>query len=356
MGLRATLRKIASERKTLVIGQGTAGADFIRQAAIRMSISFELVCAEHQPNENDSDLPRRDLAVLEAAETVYVLGLRTNGNMHRLLRERVQCPDASTVLVDLPGLQAESARNELITLGAIIWQPSISSCAPFETGSNPPQDMSRDVSTDQRIYEIAPFPLTDDWNLLTHTTRSCPGPWPGESFEAYADSLFESLPEADHSALGTLQRIVAQRRLMASGQTIREGHRVVSFTACPLKDLLSLHRFRAHRVRWDFEPYGLCIRREWLQNRGARPVIYGDDNCWESLSESDRPFFQIAIGATVIDWSVEREWRHLGDLDLTELTSEDALLFVPDFEAAKSVAKLISWPVTLLPLPEAPVV
>ena len=57
----------------------------------------------------------------------------------------------------------------------------------------------------------------------------------------------------------------------------------------------------------------------------------------------------------MIDWTVEREWRHPGDLDLTELTSDDALLFVPDFEAAKSVAKLSSWPVTLLPVSEAPV-
>src|SRR5437764_11844560 len=106
--------------------------------------------------------------------------------------------------------------------------------------------------------------------MLTHTTRSCAGPWPGESFEAYADSLLNSQDSADHSSLGALRRIVKQRRLIASALTIRAGYKVVSFTAMPLSDLPSLHQYRPHRVRWDFEPYGICIRRQWLIEHGAR--------------------------------------------------------------------------------------
>ena len=51
-GLRATLRRIASEGTKLIIGQGTAGAEFVHRAATRMNIPFELVFVEDQANEN----------------------------------------------------------------------------------------------------------------------------------------------------------------------------------------------------------------------------------------------------------------------------------------------------------------
>ena len=84
-------------------------------------------------------------------------------------------------------------------------------------------------------------------------------------------------------------------------------------------------------------------------------MYYGDNSRWESLPEVDRPFFQLAVGESGIDWSVEREWRHPGDLDLTTLTPDDALVFVPDFEAAKSLARISPWPITLWPVEESPV-
>lgn len=349
VGLRAVLRRINSEGGRLIVGQGMAGAAFVRRAAIRLDVPFVLAACDAGTRENEGELPQRDRLVLESAETVFVLALRNHGNLHRLLRERLQTRSAATVLVDLPDLQAETARTELLALGATAWRPSETQCQPFDRQLGAVDGIREHDVEPKSVYEIAAFPLTANCDLLTHTTRSCAGPWPDESFDSYADSLLESRPDADHSALGTLRRIVAQRRLLASGQTIRGGHCVVSFTACPLSELSSLQTFRRHRVRWDFEPYGLCIRKDWLQNRGARPVRYADDAGWQSLSEADRPFFQIASAGTVIDWTVEREWRFPGDLDLSELSPEDALLFVPDFESAKLIATLSPWPVTLAP-------
>ena len=150
-----------------------------------------------------------------------------------------------------------------------------------------------------------------------------------------------------------------QRRLVASLRTARGGCRVVSFTASPLSRLPDLRRFRRHRGRWDFEPFGLCIRQEWMTKRGARPVLYGDDSTWQSLSKSDRPFFQPAHSGSSssedadarIDWTVEREWRHMGDLDLRQLSREDALVFVPNFAAARRLSAVSPWPITLWPDP-----
>jgi hypothetical protein len=216
------------------------------------------------------------------------------------------------------------------------------------------EEVSDEPKSQPHVYELAAFPMNEEWDMLTHTTRSCAGPWPDESFESYVDSLLESRVEADHSAIGTLRRIVRQRRLLASGRMIRGGHPVVSFTACPLKELVSLHRYRPHRVRWDFEPYGICIRAGWLRDHGVCSVSYGDESDWQSMSEEDRPFFQIHSEANMIDWTIEREWRRLGDLNLTDLSTEDALLFVPDFESARSIAKLSPWPVTLASVTAGP--
>ena len=94
-------------------------------------------------------------------------------------------------------------------------------------------------------------------------------------------------------------------------------------------------------------------------HRGARPVLYGDESMWQNMNESDRPFFQPAhsSGSTSddtdsgIDWTVEREWRHIGDLDLSRLSHEDALVFVPNFAAARRLSAVSPWPITLWPDP-----
>jgi hypothetical protein len=348
--LRGVLRKILEDRSTLVIGDGTAGAEFVRHAAIRLGIPFEVAVCPSDSSDDDRDVPIRDELVLTNADLVYVLGLRTGGNLHSLLRDRLQKQPGTVVLIEYGELQADAARQELCDSGAQSWMPLGDVCVPFERQSTP-SDVLRtpDSSTQNDVYLIVPFPPDDGWEFLTHTTRSCPGPWPDETFEAYADSLLDAMPSADHSPLGTLRRIVDQKRLVASNQTIRGGHAVVSFSACPLGQLPTLHRFRPHRVRWDFEPYGLCIRREWLIAHGARPACYGDESIWESMPEADKPFFQRSIGESGVDWTVEREWRHLGHLDLTDLTPDDVLLFVPTFEAAKSLAQITKWPITLWP-------
>lgn len=347
-GLRGVIRKIAAEQSKLVVGVGTAGSDFVRHAAIRQDVPFQTISAPETMISDSMEIPVQDRVLIEAADIVYVLQLRTNGNLHRLLLERLLQRQHKVVLVDLPKLQAESARHELLQAGADLWQPDDKYLAPFD-------DLAKDFADNEpkgppdRIFLIELPPEESTWTLLTHTTRACPGPWPEQTFEQYADSLLFETSAADHSPLGTLRRIAAQKQLIASNRMIRGGHRVISWTACPLQQLPSLRCFRTHRVRWDFEPYGLCIQREWLIAQGVRPVRYGTEADWNSLAEADQPFFQAAGGETEIDWSIEQEWRHLGDLDLSGLTSRDVLLFVPHFEAAKKLSQVSDWPITLWP-------
>ena len=143
------------------------------------------------------------------------------------------------------------------------------------------------------------------------------------------------------------------QRLIATSRMIRGNTAVVCFTAVPVNASLKLRTFRSHLGRWDFEPYGICIDRRWLQERGCAPVAYGDASLWDSLTPRERPFFQMQASTTrrtsrVIDWTVEQEWRHVGDLVLNELPKHKGIVFVPTEEEAKRLAVLSRWPVAVL--------
>ena len=200
---------------------------------------------------------------------------------------------------------------------------------------------------------IVPVPDADDWPYLTHCTRRCEGPWPEQDEADHIDDLILGRPAGDHSALAALTRILSQQRLVATSSAIRGTTPVVSFTAVPLAELGRLRVFRPHRGRWDFEPYGVCLRRDWLERYGARHVLYGDERRWDELSPDDRPYFQMrttrrpADGGR-IDWTVEDEWRVVGDVDLSKIPRHAALVFVPDRVEAEMVAEFSHWPVAVV--------
>ena len=347
--LVGTLRRIAADGSELVVGDGIAGSEFIRRAAFRLGISCRSVVRSAELSFDDQ-LPVEDQALMAAADVVYALDVRDGGNLHRMLRARLQQSHRTVIVVDVEGCQSDSVRSELCQDGARLWRPTAEQLASLHRLHSVVSDTDQ-ITTKRTtgLYLIAPFPGTRGWDLLTHTTRARPGPWPDESRDDYVDSLLEDRLGADHSTLNVLQRIVSQKRLIASDRTIRGQYRVVSFTACPLGTLPALHRFRHHLRRWDFEPFGICLKRDWLLRHGARRVLYGDEAIWNGLTDADRPFFQVAAGRSGIDWTAEQEWRMPGDLSLTDVTANEVLLFVPDFQAAKSLAQFTDWPITLWP-------
>ena len=368
LGLRAALRRVRDRGDTLLVGEGTAGGDFVRRGAELLGLDWEVASTSDGQAAHTDDampenerIPDRDRALAETADELLVLSVRDNGHWHRLLRDRLKTGRGGVTLVDLVEFEGPLARVELLSLGAALWKPDpvqtlplVVSCAEATADEAKPTTQHSDS-----VVELVPFPDADGWTYLSHTTRACPGPWPEQPLDDYLDSLLQSRSDADHSPVGTLERILIQRRLIASVRTARGGSRVVSFTASPLSRLPELRRFRRHRGRWDFESFGLCIRQEWLMKRGARPVLYGDETAWQNLSESDRPFFQPAHSGhsssedadAGIDWTVEREWRHVGELDLSQLAHDDALVFVPNFAAARCLSAVSPWPITLWPDP-----
>lgn len=299
---------------------------------------------------NLRDAPSRDRALVAISDQLLVSHVRPNGHHHQLLRLRLgdsAWPLASVQVAVGDDLLTGNLRDELLDMGAVGWY--LYGAAPTDNRQNTVEN-PRTVAP--RPNAIISLPDPQAWPYLTHCTRQRHGAWPDETENEYLDSLLVPQTAADRSAFAALRRIVQMQRLLATPAANRGGHPVVSFTAVPVAELMPLRTFRPHRGRWDFEPYGICIRRDWLAASPCRAVRYGNDALWNSLTADERPFFQVATsgrGKNKIYWTLEKEWRHLGDVDLAPLPSESAFLFVPTHAEAMQLAKISRWPVAIVP-------
>jgi hypothetical protein len=294
-------------------------------------------------DSNRKPIPERDMAVNLLADQTWVLSLRNGGNLERLLKcglvESNFAPGTVRLLIG-EGLVGESQAQPLQDLGAVAWYLT-------SADSVPTQKQPR-LQVSPRVVVSDLFPEGEPWTWLTHSTRQPGGAWPDEAQADFVDEVLLS-ESTDRSPMAALLRILSQKKLIASGTGIRGEYPVVCFSACPLEKVLQNRKW--HRTRWDFEPFGICIRQEVLERSGAKPVAYGDDEIREQLNEADRPWFQkrsSQIGNDTIDWSVEQEWRVRGDLDLSQIEANDAFVFVPTEAAAIEVRAASGWPVVVV--------
>lgn len=291
-------------------------------------------------------LSPRDAMISVLAETIYVCAVRRGGNIERLIR-RILATNAARhkqwFVNDDPQMIDVSLLRSLFEYGAVPWR-----VCP-ETVSTKGETLQK-CAADGRPAP-PPSPLSGDF--LTHCTRSPLGPWPDETEQEYLDERLDGGGEEPRTALGALRRILRQESIRGTAATIRGGTKVVCLTEERLHRLADLRVFRIHRHRWDFEPFGICLSRSWLRQRGARPVIYGDDATWQQLQAHQRPFFQrqqsrVSDAGGPIDWQREREWRYLGDLCLRQLPTERAFCFVPTHADARELAAYCRWPIIIL--------
>ncbi|MFV2067551.1 MAG: hypothetical protein ACC645_11270 [Pirellulales bacterium] len=331
-GLEAWLRRVSSPRPN-----DRNGA--VCQAYVGPPIGTRL---RLDRQEDVSVPPARDRVLVLLADLLWVLHIRPGGHIERLVRRRLAdpaTPPASVIIAVGKGLVDRPLSDALLRLGAVPWQPESSTCLGPVLGER------------AQLPTVVPsLPHLVPWPYLIHTTRRCDGAWPDQEETDYLDDLILDRPAADHSPYATLERIVRQRKILASDRVIRGSAEVVSFTSAAPDELLRMRIYRPHRRRWDFQPYGLCIRRDWLAQRGTRPVYYGDERLWQRLPPTERPFFQRRRSPGTgrrkpLLWTVEREWRHVGDVDLSYLPPEAAWLFVPTDAEAHQLGAISPWPV-----------
>ncbi|EMI22465.1 hypothetical protein RMSM_00614 [Rhodopirellula maiorica SM1] len=283
------------------------------------------------------------IGIADRVDAVYV---RPGGKIDTQLRTRiVALRDPSTrvaVIADVP-----SAAVKLIDQGAIGWYLT-----------RPDRETTKIVDhTAPGRPECGASNDTDwtrtDGQWLTHTTRGCGGPWPGQTEHQHQDELLlhhpsddESRRSAGNGPLQTLARIVRSGVIVANAITSSKKYPVVCFSEVPLADRLRKRKFRPHLGRWDDEPYGIAIRLEAARRLGLKPVIYGDLKQRSQLAAEDQYRFQ-AKGKT-FDWTREREWRSNRSVDLTQLDRRDVRIFLPSADEAKSLRPITDWQITLL--------
>jgi hypothetical protein len=177
-------------------------------------------------------------------------------------------------------------------------------------------------------YDITRSALSSsNWDYIVHWTRTRHGPWPGERRIDFYNRLLSSGSNYPNDAFSTLCRIADEGRIRASAEKIRDSVPAIGFTECDPAASLAMMRWLPKRVNWNFEPYGVAIKTEAARRIGIRPVIYGTGHEYENLPDSEKQYFQSSGEKNDVDWSREREWRHIGDLDLRRLPVED-LLFI----------------------------
>lgn len=325
------------------------------RSTLFLSLPVEPACATLER------LPLQDRLSLALADQVFAMAVRAGGKLDALLKRRLedsQFPTAS-VYVSLPTAPTATCESERSWLerGAVGW---IATASP--TSSNRTRDLQAmghcrtedreatgHVDQSSRPLQQLSGPLPNHWrqmsadddsDYLVHCTRATIGPLPNESAESFRMRMWSQHAAIAWQPLETLAHICCERRVRASKSITRTDTRCVSFSAVPLVPLLQRRIFRSHLGRWDWEPYGLLIRRTVLQQWGAREVVYGDEASYRKLPEPDKAFFQ-----PMETWAEEREWRITTDVDLHALPGDSIVLFVRTQIEAQQLSRYARWPV-----------
>lgn len=337
-------------------------------------------------DEFDS-LPLVDRALIALADSVHVISVHPKSKTERLILKRLadqRFPVASVFVVFQSSIaneqetkstsfgkeQAATSRpfnptlNRLLDCGAVGWLPSLphnQDRGDKHNSISHSESYPRFGSNEENPTTFVPrFRLKPQqgaspqaWRYLTHCTRARMGAWPDQSQVGYFDSLLamNDTSELRVSPLETLKRILLQNRLIASQKLKRSNTPTVSLTEVPLQELLERRHFQSHIGRWDWEPYGICIDRSWLEKQGGRRVLYMNSSKWRDISPEEQPYFQPtndALDPESTNWEIEKEWRFVGDIHLAEIPFESAFVFVPCQQEAEEIASISRFPILVL--------
>jgi hypothetical protein len=248
--------------------------------------------------------PERDRMVLDLADIALPISIRRGGALEQL--------------IDGIGLGAEVDRR-------------------FEVGSyNPGSHHLRELVDAARLTsEIRQW--EPEW--LIHWTRTCHGPWPGETKAQFFEDFMEWHDDYCRSGFRTLQHILRERLIRASAWRIGGKQAMVAFTELSPVESLPLMCWRPRWSNWAFEPYGIAVRRDWAERLGIRPVRYVDADQWRKIPPEERSFAH-SVGRRDPIWPAEREWRYAGNLNLTAIPTEALRIIVRERAEAAAVEKI----------------
>jgi hypothetical protein len=179
--------------------------------------------------------------------------------------------------------------------------------------------------------------IGDDY--LIHWTRTANGRWPDEcTIDYYRDIL--SNDRYCRTGHDTLTHILTTNRLIASARHMPRGYATVAFSGLSPLEAVPLMRWRSRFGEMSFEPYGIGIKHKAALAAGIRKVSYvarRNPACVE-------PWLCQSTGQKT-DWRQEREYRCLGDLDLTKISKTDMLALCLHSDEATELRQEFGVPV-----------
>jgi hypothetical protein len=275
---------------------GTMGEKLISEFGLDLNLTEFVFLNQPDISNRESMLAERDRRIIADAETLIPISIREGGNLHRLL---------------------EAARGEG---RKIVEDYRIS----YKVREQPLAYGIRDKKLSTEIQNIRN-------EYITHWTRACNGPWPGERPADYYAELIRS-ERYPRMAMDTLGRIVTTRRIMGSSRHMPGETATVSFSSLAPMEVPPLMRWRARYRQMSFEPYGIGIRREKAAQTGLQPVEYFDRKHLHENSPAP-PWLRQSIGVRS-DWRAENEYRCLRDFEFSGIPDEDLVLFCHTREEA----------------------
>lgn len=253
---------------------------------------------------------KRDRMAVEMADVILPVSINPDGKLSRILA-------------------MEAVRDKIESKFRVDYSPQ-------------PSDKFSPIPEDSLVLDPS-----ERFDYITHWTHSFDKPWPDESSAEFYMSIVNSGPEYSHSALNTLRHVLQSRTLFGSSRHMRDDIRAVGFSELHPAEAVNLMKWRRRYVRPTFEPYGIAIEKSCAEVVGIRPVIYGNKVDYQKLSEIERPYFQ-SEGEKYGDWKPEREWRYIGDLDLTSVPPDRMKVIVRKRSEIERIAKVTSAEVLAL--------
>lgn len=117
-------------------------------------------------------------------------------------------------------------------------------------------------------------------------------------------------------AFDVLKQILSSGELKGSGHSgyVKGQQKAVCLSEIPLS---SVHHFAGKPGQQDarYRFYGIALSKEAVFKAGGRPVIYLPDKEADWIPEEQK-WRHVRFEHPNVDWTHEREWRVLGDLDL----------------------------------------
>jgi hypothetical protein len=104
--------------------------------------------------------------------------------------------------------------------------------------------------------------------------------------------------------------------------------------------------YRPHLRRWDYEPFGVALSKDFAESIGIQPVIYTDSTNQNGYQLFDR--YRLHPKGRTYDWSAEKEWRSPVSVKLRKVPNSDIRIFAEDSKQSRLILQQCPWPVEFL--------